>query len=123
MHPKLEKLLEHTDNVKLKIIFLTNEDSQDQRVVVASHIMAIAEHGPMSTLIQALDDWYLANSKDYPSFAKKYPVNGELENQDTKLLAMNNWCKKVGITHTPTLMINGYQVPEEYTVEDLAYIF
>jgi thiol-disulfide isomerase/thioredoxin len=123
MHSRLDRLLEHNDNVKLKIIFLTNQDSEDRRAVVASHILAIAEHSSMSTIMQALDDWYLPSSKDYPSFAKKYPVNGELAKQDTKILAMNNWCKKADIAHTPTLLLNGYPVPEEYTVEDLAYLF
>jgi hypothetical protein len=33
---------------------------------------------------QALDDWYLAEQKDYGTFASKYPMNGELKNRTVK---------------------------------------
>ena len=68
---------------------------------------------------KALDDWYLAEKKDYESFANKYPMNGELAKQKDKLKAMNDWCKKEKITHTPTIFINGYKLPDEYHLHDL----
>lgn len=46
-------------------------------------------------------------------------MNGELQEQDTKIDAMHDWCKAEQITHTPTLFINGYQLPQEYSIEDL----
>ena len=30
---------------------------------------------------QALEDWYLADKKDYEVFAAKYPLNGEIREQ------------------------------------------
>jgi len=35
---------------------------------------------------------------------------------------MKAWCEKEGITHTPTIFINGYKLPKEYRIEDLKEI-
>ncbi len=70
---------------------------------------------------QSLDDWYLADTKDYDQFAAKYPMNGELVKQADKIDAMEKWCKATEIAFTPTIFINGYQLPDAYTIEDLQY--
>ncbi len=42
--------------------------------------------------------------------------------QQEKLLAMKDWYEREGITHTPTIFINGFKLPEEYSIEDLKEI-
>ncbi|MGS2737720.1 hypothetical protein [Sinomicrobium sp. M5D2P17] len=46
-------------------------------------------------------------------------MNGELEEQRIKITAMRQWCDIENITQTPTIFINGYELPKEYLVEDL----
>ena len=70
---------------------------------------------------QSLDDWYLPETKNYELFAAKYPMNGELLKQGNKIAAMDKWCKTMDINYTPTIFINGYQLPDAYTIEDLHY--
>jgi protein-disulfide isomerase len=83
--------------------------------------LAIQEkHGEEMTK-QALDDWYLAPQKDYAIFANKYAMNGEVAKQAHSLKAMKQWCEKTNITFTPTFFLNGYQLPEMYTVNDLKH--
>jgi len=41
--------------------------------------------------------------------------------QDHKLKAMSTWCKDMDIAATPTYFLNGYQLPDAYSVEDLEY--
>ena len=81
---------------------------------------------------QALDDWYLAENKNYEAFAAKYPMNGELKRQEAKIETMKNWCDKTEIAFTPTFFVSVpnddgstryYQLPEIYTVADLKYFF
>jgi len=64
----------------------------------------------------------LADKKDYEAFSVKYPMNGELKQQDGKVEAMAQWCDEAEITHTPTIFINGYRLPENYGVEELKFI-
>jgi len=49
-------------------------------------------------------------------------MNGELEKQAAKLEAMSNWCKEIKIQATPTFLVNGYQLPEAYKIEDVKYL-
>lgn len=69
-----------------------------------------------------MDDWYLADKKDYKVFAAKYPFNGEIEQQKKQIGKMKEWCKEAEITFTPTLFINGHRLPENYKIEELKYI-
>lgn len=48
-------------------------------------------------------------------------VSVELNNLNLKV--MDNWCKEVGITHTPTFFVNGYRLSNVYNaIAELKYI-
>ena len=121
-HPKIEHLLEEIPNLKAKIIFTTPNEPDHVAYKPVSHLLAIAEQNDEGKKInQALDDWYLADKKDYDVFAKKYPMNGELAMQGNKIEAMDKWCKRMDVHATPTIFINGNQLPDAYSIEDLQY--
>jgi len=86
------------------------------------HLMAIASNGQTEYTRQALDDWYIAEKKEYDAFAAKYPLNGELTKQGQHIKAMQVWAEEEKITHTPTIFINGFELPAAYEVEDLKYV-
>ncbi len=48
-------------------------------------------------------------------------MNGELLQQGDKIDAMDKWCNAMEIKTTPTIFINGYQLPDAYSIEDLQY--
>ncbi len=121
-HPVLEELIHHNDNYKVQIIFTTKPSTTDEGKNPTSHLMAINAIGDKQKTQQALDDWYLAPKKDYEIFAKKYPMNGELKLQQNVLQVMNDWCEKAEIHFTPTLFINGKQLPSNYSIEELKHI-
>ncbi len=121
-HEKIEALLENNDNVKMKLIFTTPNEETHPSIKPTRHLMAIAENTyDRQKLKQSLDDWYLPDKKDYDLFAAKYPMNGELLQQRNKIEAMEKWCNNIKITFTPTIFINGYQLPDAYSIEDLQY--
>lgn len=120
-HKKIEELIKHNTNIKVKIIFTTPNDETNRAIKPARHLLAIAAYGDETTTKQVLDDWYLPESKDYELFAKKYPLNGELIQQGSKIEAMDKWCKATDISFTPTFFINQYQLPDAYSIEDLQY--
>jgi uncharacterized membrane protein len=121
-HSKLEAILEHNKNVQVKIIFTTPNDEAHHAIKPTRHLMAIAESADNEkTIKQALDNWYLAEKKDYEIFAAKHPMNGELQQQGSIIAAMENWSKEMKVEATPTIFINGYQLPDAYNIEDLEY--
>jgi uncharacterized membrane protein/protein-disulfide isomerase len=119
-HPKLEELIKVNQNVKLKIIFTTT--NKDKSAVVVKHLLAIAGEGNAKKTQEALDRWYLAEKKDYNSFASSYPLNDALKNNSYQLEAMSEWCKKNEIFATPTIFVNGYRIPDNYDIEQLKNI-
>lgn len=120
-HPKIEKLLEEIRNLKVKIIFTTPNQPEERAYKPVSHLLAINGRDNEENIKQALDDWYLADKKNYELFAKKYPMNGELATQGNKIDAMHKWCEKMNIYSTPTIIINNYELPDAYSIEDLQY--
>lgn len=120
-HAKIENLLEHNKNIKARIIFAVPNNDLHPGIKPVRHLMAIAAEGNAVKTRQALDDWYLAETKDYEIFEKKYPMNGELQQQGNKIEVMEGWCREIDIMHTPTIFINGQQLPEAYDIEDLHY--
>ncbi len=120
-HPKIEELIEQNKNVKAKIIFTTANDEANPGVKPVRHLLAIAAENNNAKIKQALDDWYLPKKKEYELFEKKYPLNGELLQQGDKMELMDKWCTATGITFTPTIFINGKQLPDAYSIEDLQY--
>ena len=121
-HEKIDAILENNRNVKMKLIFTTPNKETHQSIKPTRHLMAIAENsGDQQKLKKSLDDWYLPDKKNYDLFAAKYPMNGELLQQGNKLEAMEKWCNEMKVNATPTIFINGYELPDAYSVEDLQY--
>jgi protein-disulfide isomerase len=118
-HPLLEELLNENENVLVKIIFMATNEEHNRRAKPVRHLMAISEKNDQRLIKKALDDWYLPEEKDYEVFAAKYPMNGELDRQNEKLAAMEAWCKESQILHTPTIFVDGHELPDLYAIGDL----
>lgn len=133
-HRPVEDLLRNNPNVQVQILFTATNDENDIKTPPVKHLLAIAEKRNETITKHALDDWYLAEKKEYEQFAGKYPMNGELNLQSTKIEAMKEWCAKVKIEFTPTFFValagddnnckvKYYQLPDMYSVTDLKYFF
>jgi protein-disulfide isomerase len=120
--PKLEEIINLNKNVNLKIIFTTHYNESDRSLPFVRHLLSIAAQNDNLKMQQVFKDWYLSPNKNYEEFAAKYPVNYELRQHDSHIEAMSTWCNKAGITHTPTIFVNGHQLPENYEIENLRYI-
>ncbi len=137
-HSKIEKLLENIPNLKAQILFTTPNNPANAAYKPVSHLLAIAAENNEEKIKHALDDWYLPEKKDYEIFAKKYPItaNGKSlipasqisstflppsEGIGEAVEAMDKWCNIMEIKATPTILINGYQLPDAYSIEDLQY--
>jgi len=120
-HPVMESLLDNNPDLQLQIIFTASDDEKDMKNPPAKHLLAIAGKEDHILTRKAIDDWYMAKKKDYTLFANKYPLDKELNHQSEKIKTMREWCDKEEITFTPTFFINGYQLPEMYSVADLKY--
>ena len=123
-HRKIDKLLSVNPNIAVKIIFQAPNDDQFPPTKPVKHFLAMAETNvSQSVMTEILDEWYFAKKKDYDAFAKKFPVSEALLlKQGQKVENMAAWVSQMEISFTPTLFVNGYQLPESYIIEDLQYL-
>lgn len=122
-HPVLEEIIKNNSDVKVKVIFTASNNEDDEANKPVKHLLAIASKENLKLTSHALDDWYLADKKDYEVFAAKYPMNGELKEQKYKLGLMKDWCDEAEITGTPTIFINSKRLPDTYSIDELKNIF
>ena len=120
-HKVLDMLLREKSNIRLNIIFTATTDENDIRLLPVKHLLHIALTSPKD-LKNALNNWYEMPEKNYLNFKEKYSVINFDPILNEHIEKMNKWCKEMQIEHTPTLFVNGYQLPETYTADDLRYL-
>lgn len=116
-HPILEELYER-GSINLQIIFTASNNLEDPKMLPVNHLMAIENAKDLSKTKKALNVWYQSEDKDYLKFKKKFPLKRE-KKQGKRIADMFNWCEKEKIKHTPTVFINGFELPREYNISDL----
>ena len=120
-HANLDTLLNERANIQARIIFIANNDERDRNTPITRHLMALNDVADRQTVKQALHDWYEQRQKNYEAWAKMYPV--ELNaNGFYKIDLQREWCEMAGVTATPTLLLNGYRLPDLYQLTDLKYM-
>jgi len=119
-HQKLHNLLQQRDDIQLKIVFTTANHDDDMRTKVARHATALGV-ADIRIAEKALNDWYNQASKNYDTWAEKYPVayNDAITDVIDK---QKHWCKMAEISFTPTLLINGYKLSDPYYLDDIKYL-
>ena len=70
-----------------------------------------------------MTEWYASKDKNLDVFKSKHPTSGQTDAKFIMETAakMFHFCQQMKIKETPTIFINGYQLPEIYHVIDLLY--
>ncbi len=55
---------------------------------------------------------------DRKKFEEQYPL-GNKSNVDELLVQQEEWSKKANIKATPTIFVNGYELPKAYSIADV----
>ena len=117
-HQTISEWLKHQDGIQLQVIFTTANEENDLRTKVARHLSALSRFENEIDIENALNAWYTTSNRDYEEWAKYYPVQIDAETE-TAIGKQREWCKIADITHTPTILVNGYKLPDPYRLEDL----
>jgi len=121
MHAALDELLNNNGNIQARIVFTASNTPEDIKTPVSRHLMALNELPDKAIVKQALHDWYEQKQKSYEAWAKVYPVQLN-EANFYKLDKQSDWVKMAEVTATPTMLLNGYRLPDLYQLPDLKYM-
>lgn len=121
-HSKIHHLVNQRNDIQMETIFTTASHDDDSRTCVARHLIRLNLSDNTQLVENGLSDWYkLAHNGGYKHWADKYPVE-----QDTRshliIEKQTNWCQQADVRFTPTILINGYKLPNPYTIDDLQYL-
>jgi hypothetical protein len=114
-----EDWLVASDQLKIQVILLVNNSPQQKKV--AQHMLALGFLKDEALITKALANWFQHPEQDYDTWAEQYPVAMP---RKVKIALTNQfrWSQEAGISSTPILLVNGYKVPDVYTLEDLKYL-
>lgn len=119
-HPILQRLVERNPNVKLQVIFAADPHASYYKETPINQFLSLYHQGADMEAI--LSDWYAVPDKDRRAFEQKYPFEQDDTNWNTKNAEkMKRFCEDTNIKGTPTIFINGYELPHTYQVKDLLY--
>lgn len=117
VYSEIDEIFGQALNFGIEILFATSTDSNEQEIALVKDILSIYINN-RTGVIGALRSWF--SSPNYPHWSKKHRVP-MYDNQmiEDILFGQQEWCKHENIIITPTILVNGYELPEFYPVRSL----
>lgn len=120
-HKVLDEWLQFRNDLQVKVVFTSTDDETSPKTKVSRHLSALSNHYDAKVVEQALNEWYNSARKDFQSWSAKYPVVVDGEVIRASML-QKEWVDMADVEYTPTFLINGYKLPEQYALEDIKYL-
>jgi uncharacterized membrane protein/thiol-disulfide isomerase/thioredoxin len=123
-HSILENLNDAQEE-KINIIFRFTVNTSETITVsyqMLESLFSIRKQESNEKAVAALSGWYQANG-NLESWKKQFSLQHQSKNDAIHeiLKEHEQWCARVGIQKTPTIIINGKILPEEFSVTDLKF--
>lgn len=118
MHRRVEKLLSvYGNELCVQYVFSSfSEQLEDSSRYLISCYLNHSEN----EALRRFELWYTKEKFDYESIVRQNEVCIHTEMIEKEMKKHANWREKTALTATPTVLINGYILPKEYELEDLA---
>ncbi len=109
-------LLEHgKDKFCIQYIFLHFEGMEDS----SKHLTGLYLNNDRATAERLYNEWFNQGKYRKELFFEKYPMDKDAPEITEEFARHEEWRKAAQINSTPTVLVNGRQMPEFYMLEDL----
>jgi hypothetical protein len=117
MHRRIEKLLEKTnDRICVQYILSAFDDCWEK-----TNKYLIAACLEKRTFKRIFSDWFENGQTLRDEFFNNWVLNIDTPEVETEWQKHKAWRESTQISATPTVLVNGYQLPDNYKMEDLWY--
>lgn len=124
-HSILEEIARDNDQVNVTYRFLINDlDMETAAYKALKTFYYLKLHQSDGSAIESISAWFesFLLSKTQEWVEKYISITSNEEPEVTRLVNDTIlWCSHIGISKTPTILINGKYMPDEYSVADLKY--
>lgn len=120
MHKHVENLLRLSGGeICIQYIFSSfNENLEDSNRYL---IFCYFEYGQDEALSK-FADWYLKDKYNYETVVKKNTTYIHAKKIEREMGRHREWRNRTSLIETPTILVNGHKLPDDYEIEDLAMI-
>jgi hypothetical protein len=117
MHKRIERLLEKNNNISVQYVLssFSEELNSTNKLLIAACLEKKSE------IQQIFTDWFEKGIKQRDDYFKDMNLNMDNPEIENEFQKHETWRTKTQIRATPTILVNGYQLPENYKIEDLRY--
>ena len=120
MHERVEKLLaERGDKICIQYIFSSFEESLDES---NKYLIAVYYQYDQKEQQQIYNEWFAGGKYKKEDFFEKYPVNTNENKATEQFNKHQQWKDETKLQATPTILVNGYKLPDNYKIEDLRFL-
>ena len=117
MHKRVEQLLKDTNNeVSIQYILSTFHKDLEN---VNRYLIAACLQKDKETAKQIFRDWFEKGKELEEKFFDTFNLNINTKEVEYEFKRHEKWRAKTGIRGTPTVIVNGYELPDNYKIEDL----
>lgn len=121
MHSRLEPLIEVGFRIQYFFTYFNTDLSPINKRIIETYLT----QGEQATW-ELLTDWYTNGHPKQHPFAN--PPSQEIPAEtareiSSELIRHDKWTASVGISATPTILIDGKPLPDGYSIEDLIYLY
>lgn len=117
MHTRVEKLLQKTgDKLCIQYIFSAFNDDllKSNRFLIAAY-----QNESMEKAEEIYHQWYDKEKYHADAFMRSLGYDITSESVTEELKRHNEWKETNKLSATPTILVNGYLLPEHYQIEDM----
>lgn len=120
LHPHLESLLQKaSENLAVQLIlfpFISKEIEESCRLFIY-----LSQTLDLKGFHSFLRKWYASSKKEKEAYCKQYSLNLNTEFVNQEIVKHKQWLQETRIIATPTVLFDGYLLPEKYQLEDLSF--
>ena len=117
MHKRIEQLMQKTNNnISIQYILSSFDESLN-----STNKYLIAAYLTNNNRSQIFTDWFEKGQELRDDFFKDLSLDMENPKIEIEFRKHEAWKEKTQLRATPTILVNGYQLPGNYKIEDLVY--
>lgn len=117
MHKRINKLLEQNRNICVQYIF----SSFNEELEVSNKYLIGAYFQNNGESKMVYDDWFEKGQFNKEEFFRLHPVDIEMEEVVREFDLHAQWKEQSGLGATPTILVDGYKLPDNSKIEDIRY--
>jgi len=118
MHKKVNALIAQNKNTCIQYML----SSFNKELDISNKYLIGVYQQKNRYAMHIFDEWFDSGMFNKEEFFRKYPVEKENINVGSEFNKHEQWKEKSGLRATPTILVNGYKLPDNYKIEDLRFI-